>query len=262
MNNNIQWAIQKCLISEDLLEELKLACYKKNIDCYIFDFIPFSDSLPVFPDKKTIFYGSTSLMYLVYQDEKYNKGLFFNNNFSIENYLKEWKEYMLNFGAKILTFEELTALDYEDSKLLFTRPDADSKSFNGEVRRFDEIKSWSEKIKSTSTNIDKNTKIVVSEVYHISKEWRLWIVKSKVIASSKYRENFQLKKEEGCPQYVIDFAELRCKEYTPHDIFVMDIGLCGSDLYIIECGCMNSAGFYSANISNIVDSITNYFNNV
>jgi hypothetical protein len=39
----------------------------------------------------------------------------------------------------------------------------------------------------------------------------------------------------------------------------MDIGLCGEDLYIIECGCMNSAGFYDADIDKIVQSVTEYF---
>jgi hypothetical protein len=99
----------------------------------------------------------------------------------------------------------------------------------------------------------------VSEPYNIQCEWRLWIVNKKVITASKYREYFRLKKEEGCPKEVIEFAEERCLEYTPHNVFVMDICLSGDEYYIMECGCMNGAGFYRANIENIVKSVTDYF---
>ncbi len=101
--------------------------------------------------------------------------------------------------------------------------------------------------------------IVVSEPYNIQNEWRLWIVKEKVVAASKYREYFKLKKEEGCPSDVVSFAEDRCKQYTPHDVFVMDICLSGDEYFIVECGCMNGAGFYKANIEDIVTSVSDYF---
>jgi ATP-grasp domain, R2K clade family 3 len=140
------------------------------------------------------------------------------------------------------------------------RPNDDSKSFSGEVKRFDEIHHWFEQIKaSPDVNLTPETKIIIGEPYHIKHEWRLWIVNGKVITASKYREDFKLKKERGCPQDVIDFAEMRCQEYHLHDVFVMDIGYCGDALYIIECGCMNSAGFYNADIGNIVRSVTKYF---
>ena len=110
-----------------------------------------------------------------------------------------------------------------------------------------------------NTNLDLESKIIVSEPYNIKTEWRLWIVNGKVVASSKYRQYFKLKKEEGCPEEVKKFAEERCAEYTPHNCFVMDIALCGDSYYIVECGGMNSAGFYKANISDIVSSVTEYF---
>ena len=84
----------------------------------------------------------------------------------------------------------------------------------------------------------------------------------RVIAASKYRTYFKLTQERGCPQDVISFAEDRCQEYTPHDVFVMDIGLSGDTYFIIECGCMNGAGFYKADISKIVKSVTEYFSEV
>ena len=208
--NKIQWVVQRNL-NQNNVNSIKNACEQIGIDCHFIDVIPFSGILPEFPDDKhSIFYGSTSMMYSVYQNEKYKRGLFFDKDtFSLSNYFDKWKESMLNFGARQLTINDLNKLDYADDKLLFIRPDADSKSFNGDVRRYDEIKLWAEQIKLTETDIlNISTEIIISEPYHLKSEWRLWIVNGKVITASKYRENFKLKPEYGCPQNVIDFAEL------------------------------------------------------
>jgi hypothetical protein len=40
---------------------------------------------------------------------------------------------------------------------------------------------------------------------------------------------------------------------------VMDICQTGDNYYIVECGCLNSAGFYHADIEAIVSGVTAYF---
>lgn len=147
-------------------------------------------------------------------------------------------------------------------QLLFIRPNDDTKSFAGDVKEFKNIGTWYEGLRRyENTNLTIDTKIVVAEPWNIVKEWRLWIVNKKVIAASQYRKYFKLSKEEGCPKEVKDFAEARCQHYVPHDVFCMDIGMSGGELYIIECGCMNGSGFYKANIQNIVKEVMDYFIN-
>lgn len=259
--NNIQWAVQNNLTDENTLSDLKKSCENIGVDYVVVEIIPFTTTLPVFPkEKKSIFYGSTTFNNLVYADHNLNKGLFFNENYSMENYFERYGEYMLNYGAKITTFEDVIKMNYEPDKILFIRPNDDTKSFVGNTILFKDIDEWYKTLKVfENTNLGLDTKIIVAEPFNIKSEWRLWIVNKKVIASSKYREYFRLKKQEGCPSEVIEFAEQRCNQYTPHDVFVMDIGLCGDEYYIIECGCMNAAGFYKANIQNIVSSVTEYF---
>lgn len=258
----IQWVIQKNLTNQDDLQALVRSCEEIGVDFVEVEIMPFIDQLPAINQSKhTIFYGSTTLGELVKNNESLKAGFFFNEAaFSIENYITKWGEHMLNFGASITTVRQLVNEDYESDKLLFVRPDNDSKSFSGEVIKFFEVKAWYNKlIFSDSLVLTIDTKIIVSEPYHLKYEWRLWIVNKKVIASSKYREEFRLKKERGCPGSVVKFAEDRCLEYTPHDIFVMDVCQTGDEFYIIECGCMNSAGFYASDIGAIVKSVTEYF---
>ena len=263
--NNIQWVIQRNLTNTDDLKTLVQGCEKIGVPYIEIDIIPFSDQLPDFDQNKlSIYYGSTTMGQLVYRDRFMNPGFFFNHeSFSIENYFAKWGSHMLNYGALVTSFGELMLQPYEDDKLLFIRPDDDSKSFSGEVKKFSEIKSWYDRLKMfDNTSLSLDSKIVVSEPYHLNYEWRLWIVDKQVVTASKYREDFKLKKERGCPPEVIQFAEQRCLEYTPHNVFVMDICQTGDSYYIVECGCLNSAGFYHADIEAIVKSVTEYFSKV
>jgi ATP-grasp domain, R2K clade family 3 len=260
---NIQWVVQRNLTNPSDFEGLKNSCLKIGTKFIHLDIVPFTEELPNFDSSRnSIIYGSTIFNALALKDKNLRNGLFFDEEiFSIENYIEKWGRHMLNYEASITTFEELIdSAKYSPNKLLFIRPNDDSKSFAGEVKQYGEIVDWYKKLEVfENTNLSTKSKIIVSEPYNIQYEWRLWIVNKKVIAASKYREYFNLKKERGCPTDVISFAEDRCEEYTPHNVFVMDICLCGDEYFVIECGCMNAAGFYKANIDDIVFGVTEYF---
>jgi len=262
---NVRWVVQSNLTSQDDLLGLRNGCANNNISFVEVKVIPFTTELPDFEiNSCNIYYGSTTFNNLIYSNETTRKGLFFDpETFSIENYIDKWGTHMLNYEASVTTFKDLMNCEYDSQKLLFIRPNDDSKSFAGEVKRFVEISDWYDKLKNVSNiNLSLESKIIVSEPYNLKSEWRLWIVNRKVVAASKYRQYFQLSKEQGCPPEVVSFAEQRCQEYTPHDVFVMDICLSGDDYYVIECGCMNGAGFYKADIDQIVKSVSEYFRDV
>lgn len=271
---NIRWIIQNNLIAENDLNEIQNACKDMGVEFEEILVIPFSSELPEFikDDKTNIYYGSTTLMYNVYKHLNKPEGLFFNEeSFSIENYIKVWKDYMLNSEARTLAFKDFVLENNADDSLWFIRPDADDKSFNGETKTFKDIKDFLEGvIKSNKFMADEglippdicvtgDTMVMVGPPYNIKKEWRNYIVDGKVVASSLYRKNFRLNKSRhDVPEDMIKFVEDRCKEYMPHKIFAMDIALCGDGYYIIECGCLNSVGFYDADIPKIVRSVTEY----
>jgi ATP-grasp domain, R2K clade family 3 len=261
--NNVQWVVQKNLTSDNYLSKIKKSCVELGIDFLDLEIIPFSEKLPDFPKEKlSIFYGSTTVMNLVYEDKTLSKGLFFDKKaFTMENYFSKWQDKMLNYDAQIIAIKDINNLGFSKDKIVFIRPNDDSKSFSGNTLRFEEVSTWLNQNQfDETTDFNADSKIVIGEPYNLRYEWRLWIVDKKVVAASKYRENFKLKQELGCPIEVISFAEEQCQIYVPHDIFVMDIALCGDDYFIIECGCMNSAGFYHANIKDIVQHVTSYFN--
>lgn len=260
---HIQWVVQRNLTSQADFEGMKNACEKIGVPFISLDIIPFTAELPQFDrSRRSIIYGSTTFNALAYEDASLRDGIFFNKQaFSIENYNSQWGRHMLNYEASISSFRELMEnRTYPGDKLLFIRPDDDSKSFAGETKRFDEIEAWFNMLMQVENNtLSAESRIVISEPYNIRYEWRLWIVNKKVIAASKYREYFKLRQEEGCPAAVVDFAESRCLEYTPHDVFVMDICLCGDEYFIVECGCVNGAGFYKGDIKSVISNVSDYF---
>lgn len=261
--NNIRWVIQNNLIAENDLQEIQHACKSLGIEFEEILVVPFSEEMPAFTmDGKTnIYYGSTTLMYNIYKKLNKPRGLFFDEEkFSMQNYIHVWKDKMLNYEAKITTFREFSKETHAGESLWFIRPDADDKSFAGDVKSFKSIKNFIQNAtKVDNVNLTEDTKIVVGPPYNIKKEWRNFIVNGKVVASSLYRKDFKLSKSAtDVPAGMIQFVEDSCKEYQPHAIFVMDIALCTNQYYIIECGCLNSTGFYAASIHDIIDAVSEF----
>lgn len=263
---NVRWIIQDANYANKDRIQILDACKKLEIPCIEIPVIPFAEELPKFPldnNHENIYYGSTTMMDRVYKD--YNKplGLFYDaDTFSMENYLNQWGDFMLSSEAKFMTFGEFSNLKLPPTQNFFIRPDADSKSFAGVVLAYGKIQEWYEKLLVDDIyGLGPDTKIMVGPAYHIQKEWRNYVVEGKVVTSSTYRKNFRLHKSNtDIPKEMIDFVETRCKEYQPHDVFAMDIAKCSgkNEYYIIECGCMNSVGFYASDIFKYVEALSSY----
>lgn len=258
----INWVIQKNLLSEISISQMKQAFENNGIEYQEVDVIPFSDlDLDLNISKYNILYGGVSFVNQIQKKYGQSVGVFYDSEkFSIENYINQWKEHMLNSDAIITSFDEFICQKYDDESLWFIRPNSDDKPFEGQVKSFEEIKNWQSSLQHCD-NIELNgqTKIIASKPWAIAKEWRLYVVDGQIVASSRYREYLRLSKSStDIPQEMLDFANNRIKEYCPNGIFCMDIAFCGDSYYIIECGCINSCGFYAASIENIIVAITNY----
>ena len=262
---NVRWIVQDNLISENDRGQIKSACESLGVDYEAIIVIPFSDSLPDFTvdDKVNIYYGSTTLINNIYKQFNKPVGVFYDEEtFSMENYLSQWGDKMLNSDARVITFDELVLESHEDDSLWFIRPDKDDKSFDGQMMTFAKIKEWSKNFMVyDNVTLTGQTKVLVGPTYNIKKEWRNYIVDGKVVESTLYRENFMLKKSnKDIPADMIQFVEECCSKYMPYNSFAMDIAFCGDTYYIIECGCINSVGFYAANIQKIIKALTESVN--
>jgi len=265
----VRFIIQDNLIAENDRNQFQEACDKLGVEHVEVLVIPFLDELPEFPvddEYENVYYGSTTFMNNVY--EKLNKpiGLFYNHEtFSMENYIDKWGEHMLSSGAEIMKVSEFLDNDRSSPGIkVFVRPDGDGKEFDGTVADEYEIMDMIKRMIKYEGPLNEDSKILVGPAYNIGREWRNYVVNGKVVTSSRYRNNFRLSKSgEDIPEDMIKFVEDRLKEYTPHEVIAIDIAETKYDdgdmrYYIIECGCMNSVGFYHADIFKYVDALTNY----
>ncbi len=246
---NVLWAIQSNFSTEsDIHLRIQSILQRQQVRCVFVEAIPFCDELPGVPaDTHVVFYASTNLCNNIYKSGKWIPGVFVNENFNYKKYCEMFGDRMLNYGCTFTTVGEFAALGYHKYEELFVRPLDDSKLFSGVVTQMGGILCFPE-----------DTKIVVSKPYKIYKEWRLFIAEGKVLSGSQYQKRHRLSKSVYVPAEVVSFAEECAKVWSPHDVFVMDVGESGGGLYIIELGSFNSSGFYLADVGEIVLGVHRY----
>lgn len=252
---SVIWVVQNNL-SRSGSDVLNNACTTLDIPIQLISVIPFDPESPqIEVEGLVIFYGATNFINVVHKSGKWKPAVFFDESkFRISEYMKHWK--MLNENAEITTLKEFGSRNLNPDDLYFIRPDKDLKEFAGEVIRFGTFSEWTDRISFGDELFD--CEIIVAEPVGIADEWRLFIVNGKVVTSSHYRTYGLLTSFPETPQEVIIFAEEMAKIWSPAEVFVLDVGKSGNDLYIIEANCMNSSGFYCADVVKLVKTITEF----
>jgi len=262
---NIRWVIQDNLIAEKDLANMHTVLDELNIEHEEVLVIPFSDELPKFTldDKTNIYYGSTTFMNNIYRDLDKPVGLFYNHEtFSMDNYLWYYGKNMLSDKGNITDMAEVIEKYADSEKQWFFRPDGDGKEFDGQVASGVEMVEMLKRVVHNDERmVAEDFLMLVAPPFNIAKEWRNYIVNGKVVTSTRYREYFRLSKSAtDIPEDMLEFVNKMIKRYQPHEVFAMDIGFSGDEYYIIECGCMNSVGFYDADVREYIKGISEYVN--
>ena len=217
---------------------------------------PFIEDFEYKTDRKDVFcFGSVKMSRLA---KKYGwyPGSLLNKNHDYRVYSKYYKENLLNYDSKIQKFG-----DEVNEELFFARPCEDNKTFTGKVFNKE---SWNEFkdnfFKSGQiSSLTNDTEIQISSVKQLTKEFRFWIVDGKVVTGSLYRNGYWINRSEIVDDGALEFCQKMVDIYQLAEAFVMDIcEVLFDDKYeykIIECGCINSAGFYKANMPKLIESI-------
>lgn len=260
----VKWILQHNLINESLLKQLTESILRNDGIVEEIRIIPFSDEMSFAGDIDEediiVLYGSTTLLLNAYKNEKLRRGLFFNpSSFQMDTYNHYWKDHMLNFDSAILSPDELMDTTKYDDGNYFIRPNEDTKLFTGGLMNIKEFKNDLQTILESNPHVSEKTKFLIAAPKLIKKEWRNFIVNKKVVSASRYVMNGEFSVDEtDIPHDLIPFLEERFKEFTPHDIFVMDIAFVNGEYKIIECNCFNGTGFYNHDIDKITKEINNF----
>jgi hypothetical protein len=217
---------------------------------------PFLENFEFETDRKDIFcFGSVKMSRLATKYGWY-PGSLLNENHDYRVYSKYYKENLLNYDSIIQKFGNDINLN-----LFFARPCEDTKTFTGKVFTKEQWIEFKENfIKSgQESSLTNDTEIQVSSVKDVTKEFRFWIVGGEVITGSLYRNGYWVNYSNIVDDGALEFCKEMVKIYQLADAFVMDICevIINEEIEykIIECGCINSAGFYKANMPKLIEAI-------
>lgn len=240
------YLVQENVFREENYDNLILALDRLKFQYEIIKVLPFIETMEIKTKRNDIFPFGSLKMARISKKLGWYPGSQMNDNHDYQVYEKYYRENLLNYDSKIYRFGD----DFFNKEMFFARPTLDTKAFTGQV--FD-MESWRVFKKNQLTNghstiLDVDTEIQVSSVKKIQKEYRFWIVKGKIITASQYKLGNRRVLSDIVDQSAYEFCQKMIELFELNDAFVMDICLVNDEYKIVECGCINCAGFYHANM--------------
>jgi len=222
-------------------------------------FTPNSDVLHVETKRKDVFvYGSVKLAKVTTQFN-WKPGSFYGGNHEYEKYAQGYGDHLLNAGSTLATFGQ--DFNWGNNTSLFIKPSKDAKVFTGKVFTKPEWEDFRYNTLNSQLNkrVNKETPIQFSKPARLIKEARIWIVNGKIITSSYYLFHGNLDFEEHVSKEGLEFAQEMVNLYRVADAYVLDICLTFDGWKVMEVNCINSAGFYKADVKAIIQALEVFY---
>lgn len=275
------WVIQSNIYQEENYEHLLATLERCNIQFSVHKAVPFIGVIepePVIPDgMKVIVMGSYSLARHA-RNRGWKPGAFVDNlDFEIQH--KHWGDHMLNADAFVCPFGDIPF----QREPFFVRPVLDTKTYTGLVVDWGEYEKWRDGMRrmpeandpvndplsvSVHTLADPTMVCRKKEIYN---ETRTWVINDspgydpkdrglavrlghRVVTCSGYKVGTikRYTKPEEVDQRIVDFANVRAREWSPNDAYVMDIADTAEGLKIVEVNNLNSAGWYRCDMQKLI----------
>ena len=253
------YLIQKNIFQDPRYDEIFHVMKALNLPFQEVSFQPNSTELNIETTRKDIFvYGSVKLAKTA-TNYDWKPGSFYGNNHEYEKYSVGYGANILNHGSFIKQFSE--AFNWDTNQTLFIKPSKDAKVFTGKVFSKPE---WEDFVYNTlnsneDSRVDGTTQIQISKSHNVIKEARVWIINRKVITSSYYLFHGNVEYEENVSEDGLRFAKEMADLYNVADAYVMDICKTHNGWKIMEVNCINSAGFYKADVKAIIIALEKFY---
>lgn len=242
------YIIQNRLFAENEWPLLIRAIESFNLEYEIVD-IDNEDILFKTKRKDVFCFGAMKMARLA-KKYNWNPGCIMTPNHDFEIYSKKYQQNLVNFDSLIYRFND----DFSFEGKKFIRPTNDSKFFDAKVFSLDEWNSFKQK-----KSYNQNVKIQVSSIKKIEKEFRFFIVNGEVVTGSLYKMGQFVVYDSVIDNEAENFCQEMIKIFQLADVFTMDVCLINNKWKILECGCINCAGLYKANIQKLIYKIENFY---
>ncbi len=253
------YVIQEDTFNEKGHARLLEALDRLGLPYEIVKVLPFIEEFEFTTKRKDVFcFGGLKMARLAPQ-YGWTPGVLMTPNHDFTVYRNHYQDNLMNFDSKVYQFGEDFGWALGP---YFIRPCQDTKSFSGQI--FDLI-SW-QKFRHMAmdgtyhSQLTPETLIQVAPMKRVQKEFRFWIVDGKIVTGSQYKMGTRPYFNNDVDPVAVDFCERMISLYQLADAFVMDIGLVNDRWKIVECGCINCAGFYEADMQKLIIALEEKFN--
>jgi hypothetical protein len=220
------------------------------------------DELPDFElERKDVFVFGAIKLARVAAAKGWYPGSMMNSNHDFLVYRDHYGENLLNWDSKIVTINDFETWDVEEG-LKFIRPTQDTKSFTGAVfTKYEWLEARKRSLTYENNQFSLDTQIQVSSVKNILKEIRFWVVGGKIITGSQYRSGNRTVYDSFIEPEAIEFAQRMVDTFQLAEAFVIDVCLIEDGVWkVVECGCINCAGFYHSDVQKTIMALEEHFN--
>ena len=248
------YVVQDNVFRETNYNNLIYALERLELPHEIVAVIPFVDDFIFQTDRKDIFPFGSIKMARVSQKYGWTPGSQLNENHDYMVYKDYYKDNLLNYDSKIIKFGDM---DFFNKERFFARPTKDTKVFTGQEFDFGEWSEFRDRALTSghSTLLDEDTDVQISSIKKIQKEIRFWIINGEIITASQYRLGNRLVLDSNVEKEAYTYCNKMIKLFELNKGFVMDLALTENGWKIIECGCINAAGFYEADMQKLLMAI-------
>lgn len=253
------YLIQKNVFQDHRYDEIFQVMESLGLSYEEVQFRPKSNHFDFKTDRTDIFvYGSVKL---AKEATKYswNPGSYYGGNHVYEKYAEGYQQHLLNAGSITCAVED--TVSWKNHDRLFIKPSQDAKVFTGKVFKENE---WNDFVyqtlhKSVDTPVLPSTPIQVAPAHHLIKEARIWIVDQKIVTSSYYFFHGDVPFEATVDEEGLSFAGEMAQLFDVAKAYVLDICLTFEGWKVVEVNCINSAGFYNADVRAIILALENAY---
>ena len=255
----MHWVIQDNLYADDGTDALVNILERLSIPFSTVSMLSPSGTLSpdIHPSGPVMVSGSVGLARVAHE-RGWQPGSFRNINHRYEACMTHWGREMLNADARISAFKDIELA----GECVFIRPAEDSKYFNGGVMDSDDVRAWRDAVVHgerspvrCSPRMNGNTQVVCGPLVVIHKECRFFVVDGEVVAWSTYKQGSAMLASPDIDPVSMDHARACIQIWQPARAFVLDTALTPDGPRIVEVNCINSSGFYGADVERIVKAV-------
>jgi hypothetical protein len=259
----MHYVIQENTFREENYDNLTKALDRLGLSYDVVKVLPFIDEIRMGEEEyvtehRNVFVFGAVKLARVAVSRSWNPGSLLNENHDYRRYSVHYREHLLNYDSEVIKFND--EVHWKGDQMFF-RPCEDTKTFTGRLFEKDEWEEFRERMLSNgyTNSVNELTPIQVSTPKKIYSEYRVWLVNGKCITASQYKLGSMYYTDERVDSAILQFCEERAREFQLASSFVMDIADTVDGYKIVECGCINSAGFYKCDIQRLIIALEDFY---